>query len=240
MGSAPAGAGRTPAAVLAVLPVPDRPLQPGAQAFPLRQIAGDAAGGDVPERQAAGGQLHVVLGVAQLGQQRQPELLDELMQLLLRQRPLAHPHRHQGDVGPAGRPVAIPGRILQFADEVVCRLDVKQAGLQRHEHPVGHLQRLRQLLPVESGGGVEHRVRHPLGGAQLLGGRQFPAADRRQRGGSLRQPTGRGLLPVDVAQHDRMAAMGQEAREVARERALANAALGVGDQDHRHGLSSPR
>src|SRR5262245_2879492 len=57
-------------------------IRPGDQRLPLLDVLLDAARRNVPYRQAVGGQLHVVLRVAQEAEHGEIEAFDEPLQLL--------------------------------------------------------------------------------------------------------------------------------------------------------------
>src|SRR5438093_3395274 len=202
------------------------PLQ---QRLPLLDIALDAARRHVPQREAARGQVHVVLRVAQEAEHRHIERAEELLQVLGGDEAFARPHAHESDRDLVGAPVR-----LHFAQEVVRGFDVEQARLQRHHELVGDLQHLVQAPVVQPRRRVEHRMRRALGQAHDVVAAHFPAADLRHALRPVLQPVARRLLAIHVAQHHRMPLPRQRAGDIGRQRALAHATLGVGHDDDRH------
>jgi hypothetical protein len=127
---------------------------------------------------------------------------------------------------------------VQPRDEVLRGVDVEHAGLQRHDDVVGQLHHRLQAFAVQARRRVQHDVGGALGRAHDVVAVEVPALYRWQRVRAQLQPQAGRLLAIDVAQHDLVPLAGEIARDVARQRGLADAALGVGHHDHRHGWDS--
>ena len=81
-------------------------------------------------------------------------------------RVLAHPHAHQAE--PAAR-AALCAR-SSSVHEVVGRLDVEEAGLQRNQHRVGELSTASSRLPCRPAGVSSTTWVVPLGGRTMCVG----------------------------------------------------------------------
>ena len=92
--------------------------------------------------------------------------------------------------------------VEQLRDEVVRRVDVEDARLQRDQHLVGELHHLVEALAVQAGRRVEHDVGRALGRPHdRRRGATSQALIVGRPGGPQAEPGARRLLAVDVAQH---------------------------------------
>src|SRR5664279_1858265 len=204
-------------------------VDPRDDGLPLLAVALEACRRDVPQRQAVGGEVDVVLRVAQEAEQRHVDALQERAQLVGQDRALAGAHADHGRLHLGAAPMR-----EQLVDEFVRRVDVEDARLERDQDLVGELHHLVEALAVQAGGRVEDDVGRSPGRADDVAFGDLPGGDPRQPFGTQAQPGARRLLPVDVAEHHGVAARREVAREVRRQRRLADASLGIGDHDHRH------
>ena len=122
----------------------------------------------------------------------------------------------------------------QLVEERLGGVDVEDAGLQRHDDLVGHLEHIFQGAAVQACGRVEHRVRGALGrlGQGIHIG--VPPADGGHGGGAQAQPQVGRFLGVHIAQDDRMPLAGVVTRHVCRKGGLAHTPLGIGNNNHWH------
>jgi hypothetical protein len=174
-------------------------------------------------------EVDVVLRVAQEAQQGHIDALEEGAQLVGRDRAFARAHADHRHLHLAAAPVG-----EQVVDELVRRVDVEDAGLERDQHLVGQLHHLVEALAVQSRRRVENDVGRSLRRPDHVALGHFPGRDLRQSVGAQAEPGARRLLAIDVAQHDGAAARREIAREIGRQRRLAHSALRVRDHDHRH------
>ena len=126
----------------------------------------------------------------------------------------------------------------QLVDEGVRGLDVEQARLQRNQHLVGERITASSSLPCRPAGVSSTTWVVPLGGLDDVVAGEVPALDRRRRVGrsasQWRDDCWRSTSPSITA----WPCARREAGDVGGQRALADPALGVGDDDHRHAASS--
>ncbi|MDT4873111.1 hypothetical protein FQZ97_1083380 [compost metagenome] len=173
--------------------------------------------------------MDVVLRVAQVAQHRQTQTGDELLQLVGRDGARIHPHAHDADLELVG--VAEPG---DFVEKGARGVDVEDAGLQRHQHLVGHAHHVLEAPAVQAGGGVQHHVGCVARGArdQVVG--HLPGADGARGRRAQLQPQARRLLAVRVSEHDGMALGGEVPRHMGGQGGLPHTPLGIRNHHDRH------
>jgi hypothetical protein len=106
--------------------------------------------------------------------------------------------------------------------------------LDRHDDPRRQLEHAVEHLAVQAGRRVEDDMRGALGRPGDVVRADLPGVDGRQLEGADGQPFARRLLAVDVAEHDVAPLIGKVAGQVGGQRALAGAALGIGDEKGFH------
>jgi hypothetical protein len=108
----------------------------------------------------------------------------------------------------------------------------------RHDDHVGAGGDAGEIEAAQAAGRVEDDVadagRRPEDASRVDGPADDGRGARQRMGGTLAQPALRRLLPVDVAEHDRVTPAGIEGREVGGQRALAAASLAIDDGDDGH------
>src|SRR3990167_682467 len=219
----------------AACPPGDKPVrsllrvQPLADRLPLRQIALYPPRRHVKHREAARGELDVVLCVAHKAQHRQAQAVDKGVQLVGCAGAFIHAHTHDTNLRLGG--VSAIGQLVQKG---AGGKDVEHTGLQWYHHLVGEFEYLFQALAMQAGRGVQHHVGGALGRFGNLVITHVPAADGPGRSRPQGEPEPRGLLPVGIPQHDGMPLGGKVARNLGSQGGLTHSAFGIGDNNHGH------
>ena len=206
-------------------------FDPVGDRLPLLAVALEAGRGDVPEREAVGGEVDVVLRVAQEAEQRHVDALQEGAQLVGRDRALARAHADDRRSAPwrcAG------ARAARRRTSCVAWMS-KMLGCSGISTLSASFITSSRRLPCRPAGRVEDDVRRALGRPDDVVAAHLPGRDRRQPGRAQARARccddcWRSTSPSITA----LAARGEVAGEVGRQRRLAHAALRVGDHDHRH------
>ncbi len=183
-----------------------------------------------------GRRLHVVLRVAQVRNHRQADAVEEALEFAGGPRAGIDAH---GDDGDKGLVLADFLLLEQLVEEMPRRQDVENRRLQGHDHAPHQLQHMAQLLAMQAGRRVEHDMGGVLRRPRRLVGFDVPGGDPRQRRRAQLEPFARGLLAVDVTEHDTLALAREPAGEIGRQRGLADATLGIGDQEGFHFYQIP-
>ena len=114
-------------------------------------------------------------------------------------------------------------------------IHVKNTGLQRHHHFVGHFEHILECPAAQACRGVQHHMTSLLWRLRQIVRIDFPFSDGMRMGRPQAQPQAGGFLRIRVAQTHGMALRSEITSDIGGQGGFACTPLGVDNDDKAHG-----